>query len=102
MAEEGSVSDLLARYPGLYPAWDEEWHKNTDGCVDLWIEWSEAEDRIESHLEHWEILELAARYGDESSVTRVQLALEGPGDIEERIEVIASVLETSLRTASIH
>lgn len=97
---EGRVSNFLARYPGLDPVWDEEWRQNTDGCVDLWIEWSEADDRIESHLEHWEILELAARYGDESLVARVKLALEGPGDIEVRVEVIASVLEASLRAAS--
>ena len=65
---EGRVSDFLARYPGLDPVWDEEWRKNTDGCVDLWIKWSEADDRIESNLEHWEIPELAARYGDELSL----------------------------------
>lgn len=97
---EARVSDFLARYPGLDPVWDEEWRKNTDGCVDLWIKWSEADDRLESNLEHWEILQLAARYGDELSVAAVKDALQGPGDIEKRVEVIASVLETSLRAAS--
>lgn len=97
---EGRVSDFLSRYQGLDPVWDDEWRNNTDGCVDLWIKWSEADDRIESSLEHWDISELAARYGDESSVTAVQDALQGPGDIEERIEVIASILEKSLHNAS--
>lgn len=98
---EGRASDFLFRYPGLDPVWDDEWRNNTNGCVDLWIKWSEAEDRIESSLEHWEILELAARYGDESSVEKVQMALEGPGNIEKRAEVIVSLLEKSLRAASI-
>ena len=84
---EGRVSDFLARYPGLDPVWDEEWRKNTEGCVDIWIRWSEADDAIESNLEHWEIPELAARYGDESSVTAVHEALQ-PGDIEKRTEVM--------------
>lgn len=97
---EARVSDFLARYPGLDPVWDEEWRKNTDGCVDLWIKWSEDDDRLESNLEHWGIPELAARYGDESSVTAVQEALHGSGDMEKRIEVIASILEKSLRAAS--
>jgi hypothetical protein len=73
---EASVSDFLAHFPGLAPVWDEEWRKTTDGCVDLRIKWSEADDTIESNLEHWEIPELAARYGDESSVTAVQDALQ--------------------------
>jgi hypothetical protein len=74
--------------------------QDQEGCVDLWIKWSKADDRIESHIEHRDIPELAARYGDESSVTRVQVALKGPGDIERRAEVTASVLEISLRAAS--
>lgn len=74
--------------------------RNTDGCVDLWITWSEADDRLESHLEHWEIPELAARYDSELSVAAVKDALRGPGEIEKRVEVIASVLEKSLRSAS--
>lgn len=97
---EGRGSDFLARYPGLDPVWDEEWRRNTDGCVDLWITWSEADDRLESHLEHWEIPELAARYDSELSVAAVKDALRGPGEIEKRVEVIASVLEKSLRSAS--
>ena len=100
MLYEGRVSHFLARYPGLDPVWDEEWRKNTDGCVNLWIKWSEADDKIESSLEHWEIPELAARYGDELSVAAVKDALQGPGDIEKRVEVIACVLEKSLRAAS--
>lgn len=85
---------------GSTPSGDEEWRKNTDGCVDLWIKWSEADDRFESNLEHWAILQLAARYGGELSVAAVRDAIRGPGDIEKRVEVIASVLETSLRAAS--
>jgi hypothetical protein len=97
---EGVVSDFLARYPGLDPVWDEDWRKRADGCVDLWIKWSEAAGAIEVTLEHWAIRKLADRYGDESSVAAVEAALRGPGDMETRIEVIARILERSLSAAS--
>jgi hypothetical protein len=97
---EGVVADFLDRYPGLDPVWDEEWRRNTDGCVDIWIKWSEAEDRLEANLEHWEIQKLAERYGDPSSVSEVEGALQGPGDIQQRVEVLSTVLKRSLRAAS--
>jgi hypothetical protein len=97
---EGVVSDFLARYPGLDPVWDEDWRKHADGCVDLWIKWSEAADDIEADLEHWPIRKLAERYGGESSVAAVEAALRGPGDMQKRIEVIATILERSLSAAS--
>lgn len=97
---EGIISDFLARYPGLDPVWDEEWRRNRDGCVDLWIKWSEADDKIESNLEHWEISDLADRYGGQASVRALEGALRGPGDIVERVEVLATILEKSLTAAS--
>ena len=97
---EGVVSDFLARYPGLDPVWDEHWRKHAGACVDLSIKWYEAANAIEVHLEHWAIRKLAERYGDESSVAAVEAALRGPGDIEKRIEVIATILERSLSAAS--
>jgi hypothetical protein len=97
---EGVVADFLARYPGLDPVWDEEWRSHGDGCVDLWIKWSVADDVIDVNLEHWEIRELANRYGGDSSVTAVETALRGPGDTAERVEVIATILERSLTAAS--
>lgn len=39
-------------------------------------------------------------YGDESSLTAAEAALRGPGDIQERVEVIAAILEKSLTAAS--
>jgi hypothetical protein len=38
---------------------------------------------------------------DESSVTAVEAALEGPGDIEERVEVLTTILKRSLTAAAI-
>ena len=100
MLYEGVVADFLARYSGLDPVWDEDWRRHADGCVDLWINWSEATSAIEIDLEHWTIRKLADRYGDESSVAAVEAALRGPGDMEKRIKVIATILEESLSAAS--
>lgn len=97
---EGVVSDFLARYPGLDPVWDEDWRNHADGCVDLWIKWSEAADAIDVNLEQWPIRKLAERYGDESSVASVDAALRGPGDMAARIEVIARIFERSLSDAA--
>lgn len=97
---EGVVSEFLSRYPGLDPVWDEDWRNHADGCVDLWIKWSEAADAIDVNLEHWPVRKLAERYGDASSVAAVDDALRGPGDMEMRIEAIARILERSLSAAS--
>lgn len=97
---EGVVSDFLERYPALDPVWDEEWRRNRDGCVDLWIEWSEADDALASHLEHWEIIELAGRYGDKSLIGKVESALSGPGAIDRRVEVLVEVIRKALASAS--
>lgn len=97
---EGLVSDFLERYPGLDPVWDDEWRQQREGCVDLWIEWSEADDTLASHLEHWQIAELAKRFGDEASVAEVTSALSGPGDIEHRVETLVGVIRRSLTSAS--
>lgn len=80
MLYEGVVSEFLARYPGLDPAWDEEWRRHTEGCVDIWIKWSESDNSLQASLEHWEIRELAERYGDESSAMELDTALKGPGE----------------------
>jgi len=53
--------------------------------VDFWINWPEANDSIESNLEHWGIRGPADRCGGESSVTAVEAALRTTGDIEKRI-----------------
>jgi hypothetical protein len=97
---EGIVSDFLTRYPGLDPVWDEEWRSHGDGCVDLWIKWSEADDKLEANLEHWDIQKLAERYGDESSVMEVEAAMRGQGEIEKRVEVLTTVIKESIRAAS--
>jgi hypothetical protein len=97
---EGVVREFLDRYPGLDPVWDEEWRNNMDGCVDIWIKWSEADDKLEANLEHWEISKLAERYGGPPSVTEVEAALHGPGDIQQRVEVLSTILKRSLKVAS--
>ena len=97
---EGHVPDFLMRYPGLDPTWDDEWRRNQDGCVDLWIKWSEADDTIAVHLEHWGIRELAERYGEASTFISVEAALAGPGDFDTRVSVIAALLHRSLVRAS--
>lgn len=97
---EGLVPDFLDRYPGLDPVWDEEWRQNTDGCVDLWIRWLDADGRIDCHLEHWDIGAVAERYGDSLTAGEVDAALAGPGEMEVRVEVIATLLERALATAS--
>ena len=98
---EGIVSDFLTRYPGLDPVWDEDWRRQGDGCVDLWIKWTSTDDSLEVSLEHWTIRELADRYGDESSVEAILTALSGPGEIEARVGTIAEVLRESLAAAAI-
>ena len=97
---EGVAADFLGRYPGIDPAWDEEWRRYTDGCVDLWIEWCEADNTIKVRLEHWEIHKLAERYGDESSTAALTEALSGRGDMEARVEVFAEIVERSFAAAS--
>lgn len=97
---EGGVADFIERYPGLDPVWDEEWRRHTEGCVDLWIEWSEAQDALACHLEHWEITQLAKRYANASLVNDLPAALSGPGDIDARVEVLTAVLKKALVSAS--
>jgi hypothetical protein len=98
---EGVVADFLARYPGLDPVWDTEWRHRKEGCVDLWLTWSEADDSIEVSLEHWPIARLAEKYGDESAVSSLAAALRGSDDLRARVDVIAALLERSLRAASV-
>ena len=97
---EGVVADFLARYPGIDPVWDEEWRGQTDGCVDLWIKWSEVDNTIDVNLEHWTVRALAERYGDDSSVEAMEAALSGSDDMHSRVETIAGILEKSLVAAS--
>ena len=98
---EGLAADFLSRYPGLDPVWDEEWRRNDDGCVDLWIKWFEVGDIIVVNLEHWGIRKLAERFGDASIEAAVEDALAGPGDMEARVGVIAELLQRSLAKASV-
>ena len=97
---EGVVSDLLTRYPGLDPVWDEIGVVEEDGCVDLWIKWTSTDDSLEVRLEHWTIQKLADRYGDESTAEGIDAALSGHGEIEARVRTIAEVLEKSLAAAA--
>lgn len=97
---EGLVPDFLDRYPGLDPVWDEEWRQDEHGCVDLWIKWLDGDGRIECHLEHWDIGGVAERYGDSLTAGEVDGALAGPGGIEARVDVIATLLERALAAAS--
>jgi len=61
--------------------------------VDFWINWPEANDSIESNLEHWGIRGPADRCSGESSVTAVEAALRTTGDIEKRIEELPPSLK---------
>ncbi|MBK5267661.1 MAG: hypothetical protein JJE47_09535 [Acidimicrobiia bacterium] len=67
--------------------------------MDLWIQWSEAEDTMDVRLEHWGIRQLAERYCDASLVGAVDVALLGPADMASRVDVIARILEQSLAAA---
>lgn len=92
---EGTAKSFLDRYPGLDPTWDEAWHEDPL-CVDLWIKYDSTNDTIDLNLEHWGADQLAERYGDTLWTER---ALTGPGDLETRVSVLASLVETSLAIA---
>lgn len=96
---EGLVGEFLERYPGLDPVWDQQWREQRDGCVDLWLGYHEEDDSISVHLEHWDLIVLARRYGDESAVAEVEAALSGPGGMVDRVEVVARLLEKALSVA---
>ena len=82
--------------PPVSAVWDDEWHHQENGCVDLWIKWSSDTESLEVDLEHWSIRQLASRAEHGPSIGSVDAALSGPGDIEARIDVIAQVLETAM------
>ena len=96
---EGLVGEFLERYPGLDPVWDRQWREQRDGCVDLWLAHDEEDDSIAVHLEHWDLIVLARRYGDETTVAEVEAALTGPGAMADRVEVVAVLLERALSQA---
>ena len=91
---ESDRASFLGAPPALAPVWDAEWMENAP-CVDLWIEYL-PDGRIEAHLEHWNIDELALRFSSTELRETLGEIVSGTGDLRDRVGVIAAVMHDAL------